>query len=107
MKRGQSTHGYGKSKEAVMSYMDKGMTSAQIAKASGLSYASVYCVLRRMNLKCLNPNRNAHGYVKETVFAEHANGLTPSEIRIKHNFSKNSVYSVFKYCGIKYNKKTK
>lgn len=107
MKSGQSTHGYGVSKRLVMSYMDKGMTSAQIAKACGLSYSAVYNVFRRVGVKLLNPNRHAHGYVKETVLTEHANGLTPSEIKSKYNFSKNSLYSVYKYCGIKYNKKTK
>jgi hypothetical protein len=107
MKRGQSTHGYGKSKEIVMSYMDKGMTSAQIAKSCGLSYASVYNVFRRMGMKRLNVNRNAHGYVKETVLSEHANGLTAVQIRKKYNFSRNSVYSVYKYCGIQYHKHTK
>jgi Mor family transcriptional regulator len=107
MKSGQSTHGYGKSKEMVMSYIDKKMASAEIAKACGLSYSAVYNVFRRMGIQRLNLNRNAHGYVKETVLTEHANGLTPSEIRKKYNFSRNSVYSVYAYLGIQYHKRTK
>lgn len=104
MKSGQGTHGYGKSKELVMSYMGKGMTSAEIAKACGLSYSAVYNVLYRQGIQCLNLNRKAHGYVKETVLQEHANGLTPMQIRKKYNFSKSSVYTVYTNFGIKHNK---
>jgi len=107
MKSGQSTHGYGKSKEIVMSYMGKGMSSAQIAKSCGLSYSAVYNVLARQGIKCPKGNRHPHGYVKETVLTEHANGLTASQIRKKYNFRSNSVYSVYKYCGIQYHKHTK
>jgi Mor family transcriptional regulator len=108
MKSGQSTFGYGKSKELVMQAHTKGMSMPEIAKACGLSYASVYSVVRRMELdfKPAN-NRKKNGFVKTIVLSEHENGLTPVEIRTKHNLIKNSVYAVYYYCGIIPNKKTK
>ena len=88
-----------------MSYVGKGLTSAQIAKKCRLSYSAVYNVLRRQGIKYLNPNRSGHGYVKAVVLTEHANGLTPKQILKKYNFSDSSVYSVYKYCDMKYHKR--
>lgn len=106
MKSGQSTKGYGKSKVLVLEAHARGLTVSQIAKETGLSYSSVYNVCRRARIKLhLSPNRRGHGEVKNIVLTEHfQNGLTPVQIIRKYNFSSESVYSVYRYCGFKYHK---
>lgn len=101
MKAGQSKYGYGKSKELVMQCHAKGMNMSEIAKVNKMSYASVYNVVRRNGVLFPTLNRRKHGFVKDIVLIEHELGLTPREIIVKHNLKKYSVYSVYRYCGIK------
>lgn len=105
MKSGQSTYGYGKTKVLVLKYKDKGLTVSEIAKKAGLTYSAVYNVCQRAGFKIKNTSRRGHGEVKSIVLMEHFdNNLTPMQIVRKHGIRRNSVYDVYRYCGIQYHK---
>jgi transposase len=104
LKSGQSTHGYGKTKELVMQAHAQGLSMPETAKACGLSYASVYSVKKRMGLDFKpDKGRRKHGSVKELVLKEHEKGLTIAQIYKQHNLSRYSVKAVHEYCNLKPN----
>ena len=108
MKSGQSTHGYGKTKELVMQAHAQGLSMPETAKACGLSYSAVYGVARRINLSFkLDKGRRKHGSVKELVLKEHEKGLTIAQIYKQHNLSRYSVKAVHEYCNLKPNETPK
>jgi hypothetical protein len=105
VRSGQSTHGYGKTKELVIEAHAQGLNIAVIAKKIGLTYSAVYNACKRANLDIRRTDRRGHGEVKNIVLTEHfQNNLTAVQIIRKHNLRKRSVYCVYKYCGIKRHK---
>jgi hypothetical protein len=90
-----------------MSTLDKSLTRTSVDRASAeMRFSPLRDKISAKMQESAN-NRKKNGFVKTIVLSEHENGLTPVEIRIKHNLIKNSIYAVYYYCGITPNKKTK
>lgn len=101
MKSGQSTHGYGRTKEIVHEAFAKGMTLRETANHYGISYASAYDGAKRSGLKFKpHNNRMPYGQTKLLVIYESQSGLTMAQIAKKHGLNYNSVRSVNIMCRL-------
>lgn len=97
MKSGQSTHGYGRTKEIIHEAHAKGMTLRETSDHYGISYASAYDSAKRSGLKFKSKNNRAgYGQVKLLVIYESQSGLTMAQIAKKHGLRYNSVRTINK-----------
>lgn len=108
MSAGQSTHGYGRTKEIIHEAHAKGMTLRETADHYGISYAAAYDGAKRSGLKFKpHNNRMPYGQVKLLVIYESQSGLTMAQIAKKHGINYNSVRAVNNNCklGIPHSRK--
>lgn len=101
MKSGQSTHGYGRTKEIVVEAHAKGMTLVETSNHYGISYAAAYEASKRAGLKFKSKDGRAdYGQVKLLVIYESQSGLTMAQIARKHGLKYDSVKNVDKHCKL-------
>jgi transposase len=99
MRKGQSTHGYGKTKQIVEEAKKKNMSIKEVAKEYGLSESAVRSAAIRNGIRLRNvTGRSKWGSIKEAVIKGMEMGLTNRQIsqHFKMNYEsiKRSAYSL-------------
>lgn len=92
MRKGQSTHGYGKTIEFCKEAKRLNLSIAEAAEKYKLSVSAVRCCAIRNGIKLRNDTgRHGWGYVKKAIIEGIEQGLNDRQVAAKYNIKLHSV----------------
>ena len=97
---------WGKARDAALEMQANRWTLAETAQATGLKALSIRQAAYRLQIPIIgNPNRAAHGAVKEAVLEALLARETSKQLQVRTGFQKSSITNACKYLMIKLIKK--